>query len=149
MSSTSSFLLISLLLSSNILDTYWPGKFIFQCLIFLPFHTVHGVLKARILKWFAIPFSSGPHFVRILHLTCSSWVALHGMAHSFIELDEAVIHVISSVSFLWLWFSTHLWICLVVKVNSDSVKNSIAQEPGMLGSWIKVNWNWSNRRWQG
>ena len=23
---------------------------------------VHGVLKARILKWFAIPFSSGPHF---------------------------------------------------------------------------------------
>ena len=32
--------------------------------MFLPFHTVHGVLKARILKWFAIPFSSGPHFVR-------------------------------------------------------------------------------------
>ena len=31
------------------------------------FHTVHGVLKARILKWFAIPFSSGPHFVRTLH----------------------------------------------------------------------------------
>ena len=27
----------------------------------LPFHTVHGVLRARILKWFAIPFSSGPH----------------------------------------------------------------------------------------
>ena len=28
---------------------------------------VHGVLKARILKWFAIPFSSGPRFVRTLH----------------------------------------------------------------------------------
>ena len=26
-----------------------------------------GVLKARILKWFAIPFSSGPHSVRHLH----------------------------------------------------------------------------------
>ena len=25
---------------------------------------VHGVLKARILKWFAIPFSSGPCFVK-------------------------------------------------------------------------------------
>ena len=40
--------------------TYWapnqPGEFIFQCLIFLPFHTVHGVLKARILKWLDIPF---------------------------------------------------------------------------------------------
>ena len=34
---------------------------------FLPFHTVHGVLKARILKWFAIPFSSGPCCVRTLH----------------------------------------------------------------------------------
>ena len=30
-------------------------------------YTVHGVLKARMLKWFAIPFSSGPHFVRTLH----------------------------------------------------------------------------------
>ena len=26
-----------------------------------PFHTVHVILKARILKWFSIPFSSGPH----------------------------------------------------------------------------------------
>ena len=32
-----------------------------QCAIFLTFHTIHGVLKTRILKWFAIPFSSGPH----------------------------------------------------------------------------------------
>ena len=31
------------------------------------FHTVHGVLKARIPKRFAIPFSSGPCFVRTLH----------------------------------------------------------------------------------
>ena len=38
-------------------------------------------------------------------MTCSSWVILHSMAHSFIELDKAVIHVISLVSFLWLWFS--------------------------------------------
>ena len=34
---------------------------------FLPFHNIHGVLKAKILKWFAIPFSSGLHFVRTLH----------------------------------------------------------------------------------
>ena len=32
----------------SILGTYQPGKFIFQCPIFLPFHSVHGVLKARI-----------------------------------------------------------------------------------------------------
>ena len=37
-----------------------------------------------------------------------SWVALQGMAHSFIELDKAVVHVISLVSFLKLCFSFHL-----------------------------------------
>ena len=65
------------------------------------FHTVHGVLKARILKWFAIPFSSGPRFVRTLHHDPS---ILGGStqrgSHSFIELDKAVVHVISLVNFL-------------------------------------------------
>ena len=28
------------------------------------------------------------------------WVALHGMAHSFIELDKAVVHLTNLVSFL-------------------------------------------------
>ena len=34
-----------------------------------------------------------------------SWVTLQGMAHSFIELDKAVVHVISLNSFLPVWFS--------------------------------------------
>ena len=89
------------------LGTYQLGEFIFQCPIFLPFHTVHGVLKVRILKWFAIPFSSG-HFIRALHHTHPSWVALHDLAHSFIELVKVVIHVIRLVSFLWLRFSVCL-----------------------------------------
>ena len=46
------------------MEAYLPGRLIFQCLIFLPFHAVHGVPNARILTWFASPFSSGPHFVR-------------------------------------------------------------------------------------
>ena len=58
---------ISPLISSSISGTYCTGELIFQCPIFLPFHTVHGVLKAGILKWFSIPFSSGPHFIRTLH----------------------------------------------------------------------------------
>ena len=53
--------------SSRILGIYQTGEFIFQYHIFLPFRTVHGVLKARILKWFAIPFSSGPRFIKTLH----------------------------------------------------------------------------------
>ena len=49
---------ISPLISSSILGTYRPGEFSFQYPIILPFHTVHGVLKARILEWVAIAFSS-------------------------------------------------------------------------------------------
>ena len=41
-------------------------------------------------------------------VTHLSWVALHGMAHSFIELDKVVVHVIRLVSFLLLWFSVCL-----------------------------------------
>ena len=35
-------------------------------------------------------------------MTHLSWVALHGIAQSFIELDKAVVHAISLISFLWL-----------------------------------------------
>ena len=77
---------ISPLISSSILGIYQHGKFIFQCPIFLPFHTVHGVLKARILKWFAVPFSSGPCFDRTLHhdpsvLGAPTW-------HSLVSLSK-------------------------------------------------------------
>ena len=58
---------ISPLISSGILGTYWPGEFMFHCPVFLHFYTIHGVLKARILEWFAIFFSSGPHSFRPLH----------------------------------------------------------------------------------
>ena len=40
------------------MGTYQPGEYLFQYPIILPFSTIHGVLKARILKWFAIPFSN-------------------------------------------------------------------------------------------
>ena len=87
---------------------YWAptdlGSSTFQCPLFLPFHDVHGILKARILKWFAIPFSSGPYFSRTLHHDPFILGGLHDMAHSFIELDKAVVHVIRLVSFLWWWF---------------------------------------------
>ena len=71
---------ISLLLSSSILGIYHPGEFIFQCHTFLPFHSVYGVLMARMLKWFAIPFSSGPRFVRTLYhdLSVLGGPAWHG-----------------------------------------------------------------------
>ena len=87
---------------------YWAstdlGKFLFHYPIILPFHTVHEVLKARILKWFAIPFSSGPHSVRPLHHDLPLLGGPIGHKVSFIELDKAVVPVIRLTSFLWLWF---------------------------------------------
>ena len=54
-----------------------------------------------------LPFPSPADHVlsEISTMTRLSWVALHGMVHSFTGLDKAVIHVISLVRFSWLWFS--------------------------------------------
>ena len=47
---------------------YLPTWEVHLSVSYLSFHTVYLILKARILKWFAIPFSSGPHSVRpLLH----------------------------------------------------------------------------------
>ena len=51
------------------------------------------------LKWFAIPCPLDHILLELSTMTHPSWVALHSMAHSFIELDKAVIHVISLVNF--------------------------------------------------
>ena len=80
------------------------NKYFLKGTIIKPFHTVHtvhGVLKAGILKWFTIPFSSGPNLSEVSTMTRLSWVALHGMARSFIELDKGVVPVIRLV---WLVF---------------------------------------------
>ena len=58
--------------------------------IILPFHTVHGVLKARILKWSLLQWTT---FCQ----TSLPWAARPGWPHtawlSFIELDKAVVLV--------------------------------------------------------
>ena len=84
------------------MGTYRPGEFIFQCPIILPFHPVHGVLKVRILKWFAIPSPVDRILSELSTMTRLSWVALHGMAHSFIELDKAAIHVVNLVILVFI-----------------------------------------------
>ena len=57
--------------------------------------------------WSGLPFPSLVDHVlsELSTMTHLSWVALRSVAQSFIELDKAVIHVISLFSFLWLWFS--------------------------------------------
>ena len=84
--------------------TYLPGDFIFQCPIFCFFILFMGFSKQE--YWSSFPFPSPvDHVLSELSTMTLSWVALQGMAHCFLELDKAVVHVIRLVSFLWLWFS--------------------------------------------
>ena len=76
--------------------------FIFQIHIYLPFDTVHGVLKAK--WWRGLPFPS-PILLFVRTLLCDLSMAQHTMAHSLLNLFKAVIHVIILVCFLLLWFS--------------------------------------------
>ena len=100
---------VSPLFSSSILGTYWPGHFIFQRHIFLLFYTVHGVLEVRMLKWFAIPFSCEPHFVRTLHhdpsvLNGLAWHGfLNGMAHSFRSTVSLTTVKLDHNEYHWIW----------------------------------------------
>ena len=57
---------------------------------------------SRQLYGSGLPFPSPVDHVlsKLSTMTHLSWVALHGVAHSFAELDKAVGHVISLVSFL-------------------------------------------------
>ena len=57
--------------------------------------------------WSDLPLPSPVDYIlsELSTMTRPSWVVLDGMVHSFIQLDKAVIHVISLISFLWLWFS--------------------------------------------
>ena len=62
---------------------------------------------SRQAYWSDLPFPSPLDHVlsELSTMTHLSWVARHSVAHSVIELDKAVVHVISLISFLWLWFS--------------------------------------------
>ena len=76
---------------SSTLDEFWPGGLVLWCYIFLPYHTVHRVLAARILGWLAIP--SPADVLSGLSTTArSSWVAPHGTAQTLTELGKALCH---------------------------------------------------------
>ena len=100
----SSFFLELFLYSSPV--AYWSstnlGSSSFSVLSFCLF-----VGFSRKEYWSGLPFPSPVDHIlsELSPMTCPSWVAPHGMAHIFIELDKAVIHGITLVSFLWLSFS--------------------------------------------
>ena len=73
--------------------------------LFIPFI---GFSRQECWNGLPVPFLVNHILSELSVMTHPFWVALQGMAHSFIELDKTVVHVISLVSFLWLWFSVCL-----------------------------------------
>ena len=68
-----------------------------------PGSSAHGIFQARVLEWVAIAFSTN------MLLEKSKEIAPEGMKRLSQSRNDA-----------------QLWMCLVVKVKSDAVKNDIA-----------------------
>ena len=86
---------ISPLFHSSILGAFRPEGLISHCII-LPFHTFHGILGAKILEWFAVPFSSGPFCQNsLLWPVCLGW--------------PCMAWLIASLSYASPFATTRLW----------------------------------------
>ena len=93
---------ISPLISSSILGTYWPGEFIFQCRVFLPFHTVHGVLKAQIYVWIYVY----THIYLFYTYTCVYIVIVTSVVSQCLR-GSLVAHMLQNPPLMWeTWISS-------------------------------------------
>ena len=115
------------------LVAYWaptdPGSSIFSVIFFCFFILLHGVPKARMLKWFAIPFSSGLFLSELSTMTYPSspghllhpgikpvsspsvgrFFTTEPQGYSLFPYGQVLICI---PYFFWnLWFSLHLNIC--------------------------------------
>ena len=95
---------------------YWAptdlGSSSFSVLSFCLFILLMGFSRQE--YWSGLAFLSPMDHIlsELSTMTCPSWVALHSMAHSFIELDKAVVHVIRLVSFCDCGFHS---VCLLME----------------------------------
>ena len=77
-----------LLFPNSILDTFQPGGLIFRCHIFCL--SILSMEFSRQEYLSGLPFSLPVDHIlsELFTITCPSWVVLHGIAHSFIELHK-------------------------------------------------------------
>ena len=137
--SVSSFFLEFFLLYSPV--AYWAptdvGSSSFSVLSFCLFILFMGFSRQE--YWSGLPFASPVDHVLSELSTVSrpSWVALHGMARSFTELDKAVVHGIRLVSFLCLWFS----VCLPSDGEGwEAYGSFLMGETDWGGNWVLFWW---------
>ena len=101
--SASSFLLELFLHSSPV--AYWPptdlGSSSFSVISLCLFILFIGFSRQECWSGLRFPSPLDHILSELFTMTCPTWVAQHCMAHSFNQLDKAVIHVISLVSLLY------------------------------------------------
>ena len=108
---------------------------------------VHGVAELDMTEWLNCSWGSqGKNTEVVCHsllqwttffqnsfpMTHPSWVALHSMAHSFIELDKAVVPVISLINFLYCSFHSA---CSLMDKDKRLMKTSWC-ESDWVGFWV-------------
>ena len=88
---------------------YWAptdlGSSCFSVLSFCLFILFMGFSRQEFWSGLPFPFPVDQVLSEFYTMAHPSWVALQYMAHSLIELDKSMVHVISLIIFLWLWFS--------------------------------------------
>ena len=99
---------ISTLFSSSILGTTNLGSSSFSVISFCLFILFMGFWRQEYRSGLPFPSLVDHILSELSTMACPSWVALCSLDHSFIELDKAMVHVISLIHFLWLWFSFYL-----------------------------------------
>ena len=125
---------ISPLFSSSIFGTYQPREFIFQCRISSLFILFMGFSRQE--YWSGLPFPSPMDHVlsELSTMTRLSWVALHIMAHSFLELDRLCFGYLMDlpikhfqkfcITFIYLIYFTSLSLKIVWLMNFPRGNNS-------------------------
>ena len=91
------------------LVAYWApthlGSLSFNFIYFCLFILFMGFSRQEYWSGLPIPSPMDHNLSEPSTMTHPSWLALHSIAHSFTELEKAVIPVVRLISFQWLWFS--------------------------------------------
>ena len=134
-------------------ETLWvgPRNMYFNKPLDGSFHTVHGVLKARILKWFAIPFSKlpSPNYLTIALISHASKIMLKILQT---RLQQYVNHEIPDIQTGFRkgrrtrdQIASIHWI---IEKAKEFQKNSSLIDYSKASVWITTNSGKSLKRWE-
>ena len=124
------------------LAAYWIptdlGSSSFSVILLCLFILLHGFARQEYQSCLTFPFSVDHVLSELSTMNSPSWVALHSMVHSFIELDKAVIQVISLVIFFVIVVSilSALWLMRI-----RGCESFVMGGTGCGENWVLLLWS--------